>query len=92
MIKLDLNLPNAAKDIDKLHRIGKVKQFAGKKVIVKFNPIHQDMWYLVRRRNKRNIKVGPKLTKSRGKLLYDVKQLNRLDRRNEFCVCRYMVI
>ena len=31
LIKLDLDLPNAAKDTDKLHQIGKVKQYAEKK-------------------------------------------------------------
>ena len=75
LIKTDLKLPNAAKDIDKLHRIGKVKQKDGGKVnqdvIIKFKS-HTSRYAVFSEKKKlRNIRISPNLTKRRGKMLYD---------------------
>ena len=71
----DLSLPDAVDDIDKLHRVGKVKTREGKKsqdIIVRFKT-HKSRYDVYQDKKKaRNVKIAPNLTKRRGKLLYDV--------------------
>lgn len=79
VINKDMNLPEAAKDIDKLHRVGKIKTANGGKkkqdVIVRFRS-HASRYAVYGEKHKlRNYKIGSNLTKRRGSLLYDASQL-----------------
>ena len=77
IIKDELNLPNVVDDVDKLHRVGKIKQRNGRKtqdIIIKFKT-HTSRYSVYNERKKAmNIKIVPNLTKRRGKLLYDAIQ------------------
>lgn len=79
VIKEDLNLPDVVNEVDKLHRVGKIKHLNGKKtqdVIIKFKS-HAARYSVYNERKKaRNIKIAPNLNKRRGKLLYDAVQLS----------------
>ena len=84
IIKEDLSLPEAVSDIDKLHRVGKIKTRDGKKsqdIIVRFKT-HKTRYDVYKQRKKaRNVKIAPNLTKRRGKLLYDASNLvNGMDK------------
>ena len=72
VIKNDLNLSSEADDIDKLHRVGKVKENNGKKhqnIIVRFRS-HSSRYSVFSQKKKlRNLKIGPNLTTTRNKLL-----------------------
>lgn len=78
IISEDMKLPDATKDIDKLHRVGKVKEFNNKKqqnVIVRFKT-HATRYAVYREKKKlRNIKISANLTKARGKLLHEALDL-----------------
>ena len=70
----DLKLLNIVDDVDKLHRVGKIKQRNGKKmkdIIVKLKS--HTLRYLVynERKKAKNIRIAPNLTKWRGKQLYN---------------------
>ena len=78
IIKNDLNLPSEAGDIDKLHRIGKVKEKNGKKlqnVIVRSRSHASRYSVFSQKKNLRNLKIGPNLTTKRNKLLTEAIQL-----------------
>ena len=74
LIRDELNLPSAVKDIDKLHRIGQVKEKNGKKhqnVIIRFRS-HKTRYNVFREKKKlKHVKISPNLTKKRGKLLHE---------------------
>ena len=74
ILKDDLKLPEAIQNIDKLHRVGKVKERNGKKiqdVIIRFKT-HRTRYAVYSERKKaKNVKISSNLTKKRGKLLYD---------------------
>ena len=83
MISKDLNLTNVIPDIDKLHRIGKVKERNGKKtqdVIVKFKS-HSARYLVYKKRKKgNNIKISPNLTNRKSMLLYEAaKRLENVE-------------
>ena len=79
MVEKQLKLPNAANDIDKLHRIGKKKQYEGKtyqNVIVRFRS-HRSRYaaYKERQKLKGGVKMSPNLTKHRLQVLHESSQL-----------------
>ena len=86
LIKDELNLPSAVKDIDKLHRIGPVKEKNGKKhqnVIIRFRS-HKTRYNVFREKKKlKHVKISANLTKKRGKLLHEaiefVESINEVD-------------
>ena len=77
MIKIDVKLPDVVDEVDKLHRVGRIKQLNGKKtqdIIIKFKS-HAARYSVYNERKKvRNIKIAPNLTKHRGNLLFDAAQ------------------
>ena len=78
VIKEELKLPQVVKDIDKFHRIGRVKESNGKKtqnIIVKFKSHSSRYAGYNERKNAKHIKINPNLTKRRGKILYDAVKL-----------------
>ena len=75
LITRELDVPEAVEEIDKLHRVGKVKTLEnGKKqqnIIVRFKS-HSARYKVYNARKKlNNIKISPNLTHRRGKLWYD---------------------
>ena len=78
VIKKELNMPeDVIKDIDKMHRIGKVKKVNDKNnqdVIIRFKS-HSARYRVYNERKKLKIyKIAANLTKNRGKVLYDAVQ------------------
>ena len=74
-----LNLPEAADEIDKVHRVGKKKDHQGKKfqnVIVRFKS-HRSRYSVYRNRKQlqNGVKMNPNLTKKRGDVLYESSEL-----------------
>ena len=74
-----LNLPEAADEIDKVHRVGKKKDHQGKtcqNVIVRFKS-HRSRYSVYRNRSRlqNDIKMNPNLTKKRGSMLHDSSEL-----------------
>ena len=73
----ELKLPNAAKDIDKLHRTGKPKTYNGatqQNIIVRFKT-HATRYAVYRKRNQsKKFKICPNLTKHREKTLHEAKE------------------
>ena len=86
IIEKDLSLPNVVSEIDKFHRVGKVRTRNGKKhqdIIVRFKT-HSSRYLVYKERKKaRNVKISPNLTKRRATLLYEasnwVKDLDAVD-------------
>ena len=77
-IKKDLKMESAVRDIDKLHRTGKVKTSNGKKsqnVIIKFKSHATRYAVLQQKKKAKNFKLCPNLTRKRGKLWYDATQI-----------------
>ena len=79
IMKEEMKIPDVVvNEIDKLHRVGKVKEVNGKKmqdIIIKFKS-HAARYAVFNERKKaKNIKIAPNLNKRRGKLLYDAGQL-----------------
>ena len=79
IVEKELKLPNAAKDIDKLHRLGKKKEHEGKtyqNVIVRFRS-HRQRYAVYKERSKlqHGVKMNPNLTKKRGTMLYKSSKL-----------------
>ena len=74
----EINLPNAVDDIDKFHRVGRVKTVGGKKhqdIIIRFKT-HRSRYAVYQDRKKsKSVKISPNLTKRRGALLYEASQL-----------------
>ena len=78
IIKNELDLPSAVADIDKLHRIGKVRETNGKKtqdIIIRFRSHRTRYEVYEKRKSSRNIKIKPNLTKKRQTLKYEASQL-----------------
>ena len=75
IITKDLDVPEAVEEIDKLHRVGKVKTSSnGKKqqnIIVRFKSHSARYRVYNARKNLNNIKISSNLTHRRGKLWYD---------------------
>ena len=78
VLEKELKLPDAVKDIDKLHRVGRVRQKGGKTtqdIIVRFKT-HCTRYTVYKQRKKaKHVKIVPNLMKRRGKLLYDASTL-----------------
>ena len=78
VIENDLNLKSAAKDIDKLHRTGKVTTKNGKKtqnVIIRFKSHTSRYQVYYERKKLKTIKISPNLNQKRGKLWYDASKI-----------------
>lgn len=79
IIEKDLELKSAVVDIDKLHRIGKVKKSAkGKKtqnVIVRFKSHSTRYSVYYARKKLKSIKISPNLNHKRGKLWFDASKI-----------------
>ena len=88
ILKDDLKLPEAIQNIDKLHRVGKVKEKNGKKiqdVIIRFKT-HRTRYAVYNERKKaKNVKISANLTKRRGKLLYDASSATANIDKVKFC-------
>ena len=79
IIQRDLNLPDVIPQIDKLHRVGKVRERNGKQtqdIIVRFRT-HAARYqvYDKRKQSTNNIKIRPNLTKRRDQLRYEATEL-----------------
>lgn len=78
IIAEDMEAPEAVNDIDKLHRIGKVKTLPnGKKqqnVIVRFKSHSARYRVYNARRKLKSIKISPNLNQRRGKLWFDASK------------------
>ena len=79
IITNQLNLPEAADEIDKVHRVGKKKDHQGKKyqnVIIRFKS-HRSRYSVYRNRKQlqNGVKMNPNLTKKRGDVLYKSSEL-----------------
>ena len=82
----ELKLPNVVSSIDKLHRIGKVKENNGKKtqdIIVRFKSHHSRYTVMNKRKDAKSVKIRPNLTKNRNNLLFEandfVANINQID-------------
>ena len=78
IIKDDLKLPNEINNIDKLHCIGKVKNFNGRKnqdIIVRFKSHASRYKVFNSRKTTKKVNIRPNLTPSRGKLLFEANEL-----------------
>ena len=75
----DLGLSNnIVNEIDKFHRVGKIKDRHGKKtqdIIIRFKSHHARYSVIKERKKAKNMKVSPNLTKRRASLLYDASQV-----------------
>ena len=79
-------MPEVVADIDKMHRLVKLTVKNGKKqqnIIIRFKS-HSSRYSVFNERKKaKHVKMGPNLTKRRGKLLYDaismVEELGNVD-------------
>ena len=70
----ELSLPNAMKDVDKLHRVGKPKSHNGSKqqnIIVRFKTHYTRYKVYNARKKAKKFKICPNLTKARGDILYN---------------------
>ena len=81
IVEKELKLPHASNDIDKLHRIGKKKEYEGKTyqhVIVRFRS-HRSRYaaYKERKKLKNGVKMSPNLTKTRLQVLDESSKLVR---------------
>ena len=80
IISKDLGLGNVAKDIDKMHRVGKPKTHNGvrqQNVIIRFrNHATRYRVYNARKKSKK-VKICPNLTKTRSDLLYNATQFTK---------------
>ena len=75
LVEKSLKSPALVRDIDKMHRIGRIKKEKGKNfqnIVVRFRT-HRSRYDLYGKRKelKNGIKIGPHLTHRRGKLLAD---------------------
>ena len=84
IISKDLKCAAEAKDIDKTHRVGRVRNLNnGKKVqniVVRFRS-HRSRYnvYFKKDQLKNGLKIGPHLTNHRAKLLYDSLYASEID-------------
>ncbi len=77
-LKNELNVPNASHEIDKVHRIGKPKEYRGAKqqnVIIRFRSHAARYTAYSNRKNAKKFKVAPNLTKHREEELFKAKSL-----------------
>lgn len=83
ILSKDLGLANAAKDIDKMHRVGKPKTHNGvrqQNVIVRFKSHATRYRVYNARRKAKKVKICPNLTKIRNDVLYNAVQMtNEVD-------------
>ena len=78
VIKKDLKLPEAFKDIDKLHRVVKVREKGKKKnqdIIVRFKTDHTRYQVFNERKKAKSSNIRLNLTKKRNDLLYNASVL-----------------
>ena len=88
MLRNDLKLPAMINEIDKLHRVGKVKERNGKKVqdvIIRFKSHYARYKVYNERKKAKNIKIHANLTKKRGKLLFEASDATKEIERVDFC-------
>ena len=88
IITKDLGLPKMVSKIDKLHRVGIIKEKDGKKmqnVIVRFKSHFARYAVYNERKKAKNIKISTNLTKRRGKLLFDVSNAVKEVGNVQFC-------
>ena len=87
IVENSLKSPDLAKDIDKTHRIGRVKTRDGKSyqnIVVRFKT-HQSRYktYQKRKQLVNGVKIGPHLTRHRGSVLHEsidfVKDINGVE-------------
>ena len=84
IISKDMKCATEAKDIDKTHRVGRVRTLDnGKKaqnIVVRFRS-HKSRYnvYFKKDNLKNGLKIGPHLTNHRGKLLYDSQFASDID-------------
>ena len=78
IIQRDLNLPEVIPEIDKLHRVGKVRERNGKQtqdIIVRFRTHAARYQVYDNRKRTSNVKIRPNLTKRRDQLRYEATEL-----------------
>ena len=78
LLQNDLKLSHAYEDIDKLHRIGKIREKNGKQnqdIIIRFRSHLSRYDVYNNRKHAKNCKVRPNLTPQRNDLLYDAATL-----------------
>ena len=77
ILKTDLKLPDTIPQIDKLHRIGKVRERNGKQsqdIIVRFTTHRARYQVYTNRKSTRNVKIRPNLTRRRETLRYEASE------------------
>ena len=78
LIRKDLKLPNAVAEIDKLHRLGSKCTNRGKTtqdIVVKFKTHSARYDVYDKRKESKNLKIRPNLSKYRGDLLYRASKM-----------------
>ena len=73
-----MGIPEVLPDFDKAHRLGKVKDFDGKKhqdVIVRFKSHSSRYKVFNKRKSLKNIRISPNLTQTRSKMLAEAVEL-----------------
>lgn len=78
LIRKDLKLPNAVAEIDKLHRLGRKRTNGGKTtqdIIVKFKTHSARYDVYDKRKESKNLKIRPNLSKYRSDLLYRASKM-----------------
>ena len=84
----ELKLQNVVSSIDKLHRIGKVKENNGKKtqdIIVRFKSHHSRYTVINKRKDAKSVKIRPNLTKNRNNLLFEANEFVENIEQVDFC-------
>ena len=78
ILEKELSLPGIAEDIDKLHRVGKIKTVDGKKqqnIIVRFKTHFSRYAVYNERKKAKSVKIVPNLNQRRRSLLYEASKL-----------------
>ena len=88
ILTTELQLPDSVNEIDKLHRVGKIRTKNGKShqdIIVRFKT-HSARYAVYKEREKaKSGKLSANLTKTRGELLYKASKLVEENDKVEFC-------